>query len=95
MQKFRVTTTLILFLAAAPWAFAQTVSGSITGTVTDSSGGAITNATATLLNNATAESRSMKTSTGGDFVFNAVAPGTYSLKINKPGSRPWIGQVSC
>ncbi len=85
MQKFRVTTTLILFLALAPWAFAQTVSGSITGTVTDSSGGAITSATATLRNNSTAESRSMKTSTGGDFVFNAVAPGTYSLKIEQTG----------
>ncbi|MFN0101420.1 MAG: carboxypeptidase regulatory-like domain-containing protein [Bryobacteraceae bacterium] len=85
MQKFRTVPALVLFFAASVLAIGQTITGTITGTVTDSSGGAIANASATLTNEGTAEIRSIKTNESGDFVFNAVVPGSYTVRVEQDG----------
>lgn len=85
MQTLRLSRTLVLFFAATFAASGQTITGAVTGTVTDSSGGAIPNASITLTSEATAESRSIKTNDTGDFVFNAVLPGTYLLRVEQQG----------
>ena len=74
---------LLLFACLASWA--QSITGTVTGSVTDASGGGIGNATATLRSNSTADTRTAKTNENGDFVFNAVIPGTYSLTVEQSG----------
>ncbi len=77
--------TLFLLLSTGLIVIGQTITGSITGSVTDASGGAITGAAVTLLSDVTADSRSIKTNESGDFVFNAVLPGSYRLRVEREG----------
>lgn len=61
-------------------AFAQTVTGSLSGTVTDTSGAVVPNATVTLTDQATGTSRTTKSNGAGFYSFPVVQPGTYSVK---------------
>ena len=58
---------------------AQYGSGTILGSVTDSSNAVIPGATITIKNLETEEARSFKTDASGNFRFNAVPPGTYTV----------------
>ena len=62
--------------------FAQFRAG-IQGTVTDNAGGTVGGATVTLTNKETNESQSTTTSDQGFFRFGALAPGLYSLSVEK------------
>ena len=64
---------------------AQTFLGEISGTVIDTSGAVIPDATVTLTNEGTAAVRTAPSSTSGDFVFSALRPGSYSIKVEKGG----------
>ena len=64
---------------------AQSITGSISGSVRDSSSLAVAGASATLVSLATGAERGAISDTQGDFVFAAVAPGTYLLKLQVPG----------
>ena len=64
---------------------AQTVSGRITGTVIDESGSAIAGATVTLTNDRTNDSRTTTTNSDGTFLFPAIQPGAYSVKVEQKG----------
>ena len=77
---------LFLFVVLAPKAvFAQaTASATIVGTVTDSSG-AVVGAHITATNKATGAIRSTIASASGDFRFDQVAPGTYTIKVTQEG----------
>jgi hypothetical protein len=72
---------LLLGQAAA----GQTVTGTITGTVTDSTNQVIVGARATLTSAATQQTRTASTNEVGAFVFAAVPPGEYSLRIEASG----------
>ncbi|MBC8164326.1 MAG: TonB-dependent receptor [Bryobacteraceae bacterium] len=85
MQTLQLSRTFLLVLAVSLAAQGQTITGSVTGSVTDTSGGAIPNASVTLKSETTAESRSINTNETGDYVFNAVIPGSYVLRIEKEG----------
>jgi len=61
--------------------------GQIDGTVTDKSGGAVVGATVTLTDSQTNVARTATTNDSGRYVFASVAPGTYSLTIDKTGFR--------
>jgi len=61
--------------------------GQIDGTVTDKSGGAIAGATVTLTDSQTNIARTATSNDSGRYVFASVAPGVYSLTINKTGFR--------
>lgn len=77
---------LLLFALVAPHAVLgqATASATIVGTVTDSSG-AVVGAHITATNKATGAVRSTVASTSGDFRFDQVAPGTYTVKVTQDG----------
>jgi hypothetical protein len=79
----RFALALVAVLAAAT-AFAQ-IAGSLRGVVTDTSGGVLPTATVVLLNEATRESRTTTTDSNGGYFFAAVAPGTYTVRVDMPG----------
>ena len=73
---------LALFCVPAVWGQATT---SLRGIVTDPSGAAIPNATVQLVNPDTGFSRTAATDAQGDYVFNAVLPGTYTVSVEASG----------
>jgi hypothetical protein len=64
---------------------AQTSSGDISGTVVDPTGAVVPNAQVILTNELTAETLTTTTNASGGFVFVAVRPGTFSVKVMKAG----------
>ena len=66
-------------------AFAQSDSGRVAGTVTDSTGAVIPGATITITNLGTNANRVDKSNAVGEFSVPALAPGTYSAKIEANG----------
>src|ERR1035441_4086923 len=75
---------LSLILLSAP-AAAQIMSGSIAGTIVDSSGATIAGAALTLVHTSTGATRKDVSEASGDFLFNGIDGGEYSLRIEKPG----------
>jgi len=64
--------------------------GRIRGTVTDQSGGVVPGAKVTVTNESTGISRSMTSSSSGDFQFvNLLAPGVYVVEAEKEGFRKY------
>jgi hypothetical protein len=76
---------LVALVLGAGAASAQTLTGSLSGTVADSSGGVLPGATVTLVNELSADSRNTVTNDQGNFVFAAVRPGTYSVRVELSG----------
>src|SRR5271154_950440 len=76
---------LILTLAQAPSSFGQGITGSIAGTVTDSSGAGIPGATITVRQVETNAARVTTTSDIGSYTVTQLAPGAYSVKVDKIG----------
>src|SRR3954467_11323948 len=78
--------------AALPAAPAATVTaaqdtGTVSGTVVDGSGQVVPGAAVTLTNEATADARSATSSETGAFIFRAVPPGSYSVRVALQGFR--------
>jgi Carboxypeptidase regulatory-like domain/TonB-dependent Receptor Plug Domain len=79
---------LLAGLGARPApALAQSVSGSIAGAVVDETGQMLAGATVTLENEQTGSRRVLTTDETGNFVFSAVQPGTYTLRVEMQGFR--------
>src|SRR5215467_2595930 len=76
-----VVAGVMLALCLAPTVFAQTDTGSMRGTVTDAQGRAVTDAQVTITNADTAYSRSVKTDADGNYVFQSIPVGRYTLKV--------------
>src|SRR5262245_55172207 len=74
-----------LYLVLASGVMAQTSTTSLQGTVTDPSGGAVANATVQLTNVDSKAQREVTTDAQGDYHFQFLPPGTYSLTVNAPG----------
>ena len=74
-----------LALMLVPTSFGQGITGSITGTVTDSSGASIAGATVTIRQVDTNAIRTVTTSDVGSYTVTQLAPGTYSVKVDKTG----------
>lgn len=75
---------LLLTLCSSS-AVAQGTTADILGTVTDSSGAVLPNAKVTIKKFETSESRSVQTNSTGDYVFNDLAPGHYSIHVEISG----------
>lgn len=74
-----------LFLClAAPFGWAQT-QGQITGVVTDPSGSIVLGATVTVTNPETGFERRAITNNAGNYVFPALLPGLYNVKVEMQG----------
>jgi hypothetical protein len=65
--------------------FAQSNYGAVRGIVTDAIEGTLSNAVVTLTSEATKISRTTVTNGSGEYVFNAVEPGKYSLSATMRG----------
>lgn len=81
-----ILLTCALWLVAGSGA-AQTVTGQVSGTVVDSSGAVVPGAPVTLTNQGTTVARSTESNDTGGFLFDAVPPGTYTVKVSKQGFR--------
>jgi len=86
MRNPVLAASLMLVLVSA--AAAQTQTASITGRVTDPSGQVIPGAQVTLVNEDTGEERQRIAGDTGDFVFTALQPGTYTVRVAAQGFRP-------
>ena len=81
----RILGAVLVVLACASPLSAQTPSGEISGTVVDSSGSVLPGVRVTLTNSGTNAVRLTETNETGVYVFPAVPPGTYSLKVELEG----------
>jgi Carboxypeptidase regulatory-like domain/TonB dependent receptor len=73
---------LLLFTSAA---FAQLTTADILGTVTDATGAVVPNATIVLTNTGTNEKRTSTSNGSGDYSFNILPVGHYSISIKAAG----------
>ena len=78
---------VLLLLAAAVLALAQSPQGRIVGRVTDQTGAIVPQATVTITNIETASARVLKTNEAGDYVAPNLAPGLYSITITAQSFR--------
>jgi outer membrane receptor protein involved in Fe transport len=76
---------VVLFACRPAITPAQQASAGINGTVTDPSGAVIEGAEFSLINTATGIVRTAASNSTGNYVFVDVGPGTYTLKVVKPG----------
>ena len=74
----------VLLLATAN-AFAQVVSGNISGRVTDTSGAVIPGATVQVQNTETGFTRNIQTDAGGRYEARTLPAGSYSITVQQPG----------
>lgn len=75
----------VLSFLLAPYLRAQSVTGAVVGTVTDMAGGAIPSVTVRLVSDTTGAIRDVLSDEAGNFAFNAIPPGVYTLTIEFPG----------
>jgi hypothetical protein len=74
-----------LLLLFAGTATAQTSTTFLQGTITDASGAAVVNATVTLVNAESKSERNTVTGSQGEYRFQALPPGTYTLTVTAKG----------
>ena len=85
MQKNRILVGLVCVLLLTTPIVAQSVSGSISGMVMDSTSAVIPGVAITLTNERTGEWRGLITNEQGRFIFSAVQPDSYTIKVELPG----------
>jgi hypothetical protein len=90
-MKVRLAFLFALILAGGVFQllFAQATSR-VTGTVLDKSGAVIQGATVTLTNEATHVSVSSATTSTGNYVFDGVVPGTYTVRVSMTGFSTFV-----
>lgn len=64
---------------------AQVITADLLGTVTDSNGAVISNAKVTIVNTDTQFTRTMNTTSAGDYSFTLLPPGTYTVRTEESG----------
>jgi hypothetical protein len=84
-QAFARLTILMLVSILALPVNAQTFRGGINGTVTDHTGAAIANAAVTALNVDTGSTKTTTSSSAGDFLFQDLPLGNYTVTVVFPG----------
>src|SRR5579885_1515415 len=84
---FVISSLLILAVVTSGpvWAQTTTTTSVVTGTVTDPSGAVVPGATLTLTNKNTNQTLTATTDASGHYVFPAVSPGPYTLRVTPKG----------
>jgi len=82
---------LVVFASAAR---AQVTTADIVGRLTDASGAVLPGATVTVENTATAAVRTQPTGETGDYAFNLLPIGTYTVRIEMPGFQTYTARVT-
>jgi outer membrane receptor protein involved in Fe transport len=77
--------TIFLTLTSAAFVHAQTFRGGINGTVMDKTGAAIANTTVIAIQTDTAVKHTTTSSSGGEFLFQDLPLGAYSVTVSFPG----------
>lgn len=90
-QIILVVCTLLL-AALAPHLFAQVETGRIAGTVKDSTGAVVAGATITIKNVDTSVAQEVQSTSTGFYIFQAVKPGTYTLKAEADGFQQFVSE---
>ena len=80
-----IAGTALLFASAGLPTFAQSYYGAVRGLVVDPNSAVIVGAKVTLINEGTSEQRNTTSSGSGEYVFNSVVPGTYTVDCEAPG----------
>ncbi len=78
-------SVVIAVLFASVWSLGQTGTSTVRGTILDPQGRAIPNATITLIDPEKDFSRTVVSTSTGDYVVSAVPPGSYELEAEAPG----------
>jgi hypothetical protein len=82
----KLSATIFLFVCiSVSHAYAQTITGSISGRVMDQQGAAVAGATVTAIEPDKNITATMKTGEQGDFVFTALQPGNYTISVEAHG----------
>jgi outer membrane receptor protein involved in Fe transport len=84
-RRIVISLVIALLLFRGAPASAQRTTATFAGIVVDTSGGVLPGADVALTNDATAIAEHQVTSTSGEFIFNYVPGGTYTLVISIPG----------
>ena len=84
----RILSPLIVVIAIAVSALAQTATGSIRGIVSDPSKAIISGAKVTVTNKDTGAARVTQTNSAGEFQFSLLQPGDYEIKVTMQGLSP-------
>ncbi len=84
LQKQWAVISAFFLILSSP-CFAQSFRGGVAGVVTDPSGASVTGATVKLLSTDTGLSRTATTANSGDFAFQDLPLGRYSVTVNQPG----------
>ncbi len=74
-----------ILLQVVPPAFGQAVNANLLGTVTDETNAVIPGATVTITEIATGISKSSNTNSSGNYDFEAIQPGTYTVSSEQTG----------
>ncbi len=86
----RLVYTLSLLLVFPAMLAAQELRGSVRGTVTDSTGSVVVAANVTLRNVNTGVQTVKQTGESGNYLFDFVSPGTFSLTVEMPGFKAFV-----
>ena len=81
----RLSKFLIVAAFCLQMAFAQSISGTLTGIITDPSGAVVPDAKVSLKNEGSGDLRRSVSNAEGFFTFSAVPAGTYEIDIEAPG----------
>src|SRR5262249_10257577 len=83
--------SILILMAAAPAAMAQTGGGAtLVGTVRDSTGSVVPQAKVTVVNTATAFVTETTTGTDGSYYVPYLIPGDYRVKVNAAGFKEFV-----
>ncbi len=84
-KLYGVLVLVAMAMTAATSALGQSNYGALRGIVTDSQGASVTNATVAMTSDTTKIARTTATNGAGEYVFNAVTPGVYSIAVTMDG----------
>ena len=82
--------SIFVALSVGTVAFGQGTASRVTGTVLDEKGAAMPGAVVTLTSEATQTSINTETNSSGNYVFDSVQVGIYSLSVEKPGFKKFV-----
>lgn len=86
----RIAVPLLLALAIAAAAHAQTIRGTITGTVTDSTGAVVPGATVVMAHAATGVTTSAVSNPQGVYTIPLLQPGVYDVSVDLQGFKKYL-----